>query len=453
MQQYLQYGLTGPALYRFLSKLKAASVEKRIPSVRLRGKILPMKAILISTGDELVTGRTIDTNSAWLAGKLLDRGIATLSHHTVGDDAEAIASQIRSAAQRAQIVLVTGGLGPTPDDLTRQAMAQLLGSELVLHEESLAKLQEFFRRRGRPMVDANVIQVMIPQGACPVHNEIGTAPGMQADIGSATVICMPGVPEEMRAMFDSAVVEALGPPSAAIAVKVLRVYGMGESNLSEKIKDILSIRNRDVVVGTTVADGLISLTIRGSGPDEAAIRSRVDEIADELSRRLGDLIIGAGSETLSSAIGKLLAERGQTLSLAESCTGGLLGRMITSVSGASQYFPGGVVSYANSAKRDLLGVSQDILDDLGAVSEPVALAMAEGARKRFASDWAISLTGIAGPGGGTPDKPVGLVFIGLVGPDTGEVFRHVLASDRSQIRHRAALAALNHLRLAMIAQR
>ena len=407
---------------------------------------------MISTGDELVTGRTVDTNSAWLARKLLDRGIATLSHHTVGDDAEEIASQIRSAAQRADIVLVTGGLGPTPDDLTRQALAQLLGTELVLHEESLGRLREFFRRRGRPMVDANLIQVMIPQGASPLDNEIGTAPGIKADLASAIVICMPGVPEEMRAMFDRVVVDALGPSPAAIAVKVLRVYGMGESSLSEKINDILSRRDGDVVVGTTVADGLISLTIRGSGSDESSIRSRVDETAAELSQRLGDLIIGTGSATLASAIGELLTARGETLSLAESCTGGLVGRMITSVSGASQYFPGGVVSYANSAKRDLLGVSQDILDDLGAVSEPVALEMAQGARKRFGSDWAISLTGIAGPGGGTAEKPVGLVFIGLVGPSTRKVFRHVLASDRSQIRRRAALAALNHLRLAIIAQ-
>jgi nicotinamide-nucleotide amidase len=383
----------------------------------------------------------------------MERGIQTVSHYTAGDDADQIASLIKLAAAQAEIVLVTGGLGPTPDDLTRQALADVLQSELVLHAESLARMQEYFRRRGCEMAPANRIQVMIPKGALPLDNEIGTAPGLIANIESATVVCMPGVPAEMRAMFDSSVTPALPQSDVSIAVRVLRVYGLGESNLSEKINDILIKRQGNVIVGTTVADSLISLTINASASSDPEAQALADNTAEELTARLGDMIIGTDSETLASAVGGLLAGRKQTLALAESCTGGLVGQMITSVGGASEYFPGGVVSYSNAVKRDLLGVRTETLDEVGAVSEAVAIEMAQGVRRQLASDWAISLTGIAGPGGGTPEKPVGLVFIGLVGPDIEKVFRHVLASDREQIRRRAAMAALNHLRLALIADK
>ena len=407
---------------------------------------------MISTGDELTCGRTVDTNSAWLAERLLAMGIPTVSHHTVGDDAAEIASAIRAAAGRSEVVLVTGGLGPTPDDLTRQALGDVLGEELLLDEECLAKIEEFFRRRSRQMVWANRIQAMIPKGASPIDNELGTAPGIMARIGESLVICMPGVPAEMHAMFESSVIALLPPSQLAVLVKVVRVFGLGESDLSEAIADILADREGDVVVGTTVSDGLISLTITATGDSETAAAALADQTAAELTSRLGPVIIGAGSETLSSVVAKLLVSRKQTLSLAESCTGGLVGEMITSLSGASGYFLGSAVCYANTAKRDILGVPQEMLDDCGAVSEPVAREMAQGARDRFSSDWALSLTGIAGPDGGSPGKPVGLVFIGLAGPNTNRVFRHVFASRREQIRQRAALASLNHLRGALLGQ-
>ena len=411
-----------------------------------------MRAILISTGDELTCGRTVDTNSAWLAGKLLAAGIQTVSHQTVGDDAAEIASSIRAATERAKIVLVSGGLGPTPDDLTRQALADVLGAELVLDEECLAKLEEFFRRRGRQMVSSNRIQVMIPRGASPIDNEIGTAPGIMARSGESLVICMPGPPAEMHAMFESSVIALLPPSQLAVAIKVLRVFGLGESDLSEAIGDILTDRQGDAIVGTTVSDGLISLTVTATGDSDSAASTLAARMAAELTRRLGPVIIGTGDETPASVVAKLLVSRQETLSLAESCTGGLVGAMITSLSGASGYFLGSAVCYANTAKRDILGVPQEMLDDCGAVSEPVAREMARGARDRFGSDWAISLTGVAGPDGGTSDKPVGLVFIGLVGPNTNKVFRHIFASQREQIRQRASLAALNHLRVALLGQ-
>jgi len=411
-----------------------------------------MKAILISIGDELTCGRTVDTNSAWLARKLMAAGIQTISHQTVGDDAAEIASSIRAATGRAEIVLVSGGLGPTPDDLTRQGLADVLEAELVLDEECLAKLEEFFRRRGRQMVRANRIQVMIPRGASPIDNEIGTAPGIMARSGESLVICMPGVPAEMHAMFESSVIALLPPSQLAVAVKVLRVFGLGESDLSEAIGDILTDRQGDVIVGTTVSDGLISLTITATGDSETSASTLADRMAAKLTSRLGSVIIGTGDETPASVVAKLLVSRRETLSLAESCTGGMVGATITSLSGASGYFRGSAVCYANSAKRDILGVPQEMLDDCGAVSEPVAREMAQGARDRFDSDWSLSLTGVAGPDGGTSDKPVGLVFIGLVGPNTNKVFRHVFAFRRDQIRLRASRTALNHLRVALLEQ-
>jgi len=233
-----------------------------------------MRAILISTGDELTCGRTVDTNPAWLAEKLLVMGIRAVAHHTVGDNADEIASAIRAAIGRAEIVLVTGGLGPTPDDLTRQALSDVLGAELALDEGSLAKLEEFFSRRGRRMVPANRIQAMIPKGASPLDNEIGTAPGIMARVGESLVICMPGVPAEMHAMFESSVIAQIPPSESAVAVRVLRVYGLGESDLSEQLADILTDRQGDLVVGTTAADGLISLTITAvadSNPSASAL--------------------------------------------------------------------------------------------------------------------------------------------------------------------------------------
>ena len=409
-----------------------------------------MKAILISTGDELTCGRTVDTNSAWLAGKLLAAGIQTVSHQTVGDDAAEIASSIRAATERAKIVLVSGGLGPTPDDLTREALADVLGAKLVLDEECLARLEEFFRRRGRQMVSSNKIQAMIPEGASPIDNEIGTAPGLMARFGESLVICMPGPPAEMHAMFESSVIDLLPASQSAVAVKVLRVFGLGESNLSATLRDILTDRQGNVIVSTTVSGGLISVTITATGDSASSASALADRMAVELTRRLGPVIIGTGDETPASVVAKLLVSRRETLSLAESCTGGMVGAMITSLGGASGYFLGSAVCYANTAKRDILGVPQEMLDDCGAVSEPVAREMARCARDRFGSDWAISLTGVAGPDGGTSDKPVGLVFIGLVGANTNKVFRHVFGSSREQVRLRAAMTALNHLRVALL---
>ena len=411
-----------------------------------------MRAILISTGDELTSGQTVDTNSAWLAKKLLEKAIPTVAHYTVGDSADEIALAIHAAAARVEIVLVTGGLGPTPDDLTRNALADVLGTELLLDEEQLSKIAAFFKHRDRPMAQANHVQAMIPQGASAITNSFGTAPGIVAEVGRALVVCMPGVPSEMRAMFDNSVTALLPAPERAVAVKVLRLYGIGESNLSERIGDILDDRGGEVVIGSTVSGGLISLTITATADSDSSAATLVEQAAAKLTERLGALIIGQGSDTLESIVIDLLRARKETAATAESCTGGMVSQMITAISGASECFTGGAVCYANSAKRDILGVPEKLLEECGAVSEPAAMEMARNARERFSSDWAISLTGIAGPGGGTEDKPVGLVWIALAGPNVNKAFSRVFGSRREQIRRRAAQAALNCLREALIAQ-
>ena len=411
-----------------------------------------MKAIIISVGDELTSGQTVDTNSAHLARELDGLGIHTARHMTVGDDREAVAGAITAAAAQAELVLVTGGLGPTADDLTRQGLADAMGGvELVEDAASLAAMEAFFRRRGRVMVAANRIQAMFPAGSTPIANSRGTAAGIAAKLGRADVYVMPGVPVEMRRMFAERIAPELPAGTSAVVRRVLHTFGTGESDVGSRLADLMA-RGTNPLIGTTVAAGLVSVRVTARAQDAEAARAMADAAVAEVSSRLGDWVVGEGDHAMAAAVGAGLRERGQTLVTAESCTGGLIGKMVTDPAGSSDYYLGGVVSYANAAKRDLLGVREQTLAEHGAVSEPVAREMARGARERFGADWAVSATGIAGPGGGSEEKPVGLVYIGVSGPGVDEAHRHVLPGDRETIRLRAATAALNHLRLALRAK-
>ena len=408
-----------------------------------------MKAIILGIGNELTSGQTIDTNSAYLARRLVARGIETVAHHTLGDERSAVAEALADAAERAELVLVTGGLGPTADDVTRHGLADALGAELVLHEPSLRRLEAFFRRRGRTMVPANRIQVMFPAGSEPIDNRCGTAPGIAARLGTSQVYVLPGVPHEMRAMFDEQIAPRLPAATIAIAERTLHTFGTGESDVAARIADLMR-RGANPTVGTTVRAGLISIRVSAVGRSAERAGELADGVLDEIRRRLGDWVVGADDATMASVVGELLRQAGQRLATAESCTGGLVGAMVTDVAGSSDYYLGGVVAYANAVKRGALGVPEALLRDHGAVSEPVARAMAAGARERFGADWAVALTGIAGPGGGSDDKPVGLVYIALASSAGVDVHRHVFPGDRVIIRLRAATAALNYLRLALL---
>ena len=408
-----------------------------------------MRAVIIAIGDELTSGRIVDTNSAYLGQQLGCFGIEVCEHRTVGDRRDEIASTIRAAAKSAQVILLTGGLGPTDDDVTRQALADATESELVIDPQCMADLETFFQQLGRKMADANRVQAMIPSGAEALHNSVGTAPGLAAKVGDAMVFAMPGVPHEMKQMFADQVGPRLPKGRGVILTKKIHTFAVGESNLSGVIGDLVA-QPQDITIGTTVSEGLVTIGITARGADTSACLRRISPISAEIRRRLGNLVVSEDDETMASVVGNLLGRARQTLSTAESCTGGLVGKMITSVSGASEYYLGGIVAYSNEAKRDILGVSATILAEHGAVSEQTAAAMALACRRRHGSDWALSLTGIAGPAGGTPEKPVGLVYVGLCGPDGTEVHRHVFPGNRGRIRRRAALAALNHLRLSLL---
>lgn len=420
-----------------------------------------MRAVILAVGDELVAGETIDTNSAYLARELAAVGIETVAHWTVADDQARLVAALRAAAEQADVVLVSGGLGPTPDDVTRQAVAEATGTDLKLDEAQLRRIEsrlqsrcngtgdlEFFRRRGREMVAANRIQAMIPAGAEALGNERGTAAGIAGRVGRARLFVVPGVPHEMRWMFQHRVRPRLPAGTGVILYRVLHTFGMGESDVAARISDLIW-RSGDVTVGTTVSAGLVSVRVTSRAATAEQAQRQAQQTTQALRARLGDLVVGEGEATPAGAVGEALAAAGQTVSVAESCTGGLVGEMITSVPGASGYFRGAVVAYDNAVKESLLGVPGDLLNEHGAVSGPVAAAMAEGCRRRFGTDWAVAITGIAGPTGGTESKPVGLVYVALASPAGTSVQRHVFPGDRPTIRRRAALAALNGLRLAV----
>ena len=407
-----------------------------------------MNAIILSSGQELITGQTVDTNSAYLSRELAALGIATVAHWTVGDDRTAISEALLQSAQRADFVFMTGGLGPTEDDLARQALADALHVELVLDEQSLARIEEFFRQRGRAMTPPNRVQAMVPRGAHALRNDVGTAPGIVASLGDCRVFIMPGVPSEMRWIFEHVVSPLLPQGEGLITHRILHTFGQGESDLGGKIADLMR-RDANPLVGTTVAAGMVSIRIVTKADTLAQATRLSDSMAAEIRARLGELVVGEGDDAMPQMLGQLLMRRNQTLATAESCTGGMIGEMLTAVSGSSAYYLGGIVSYSNEAKTALLGVEADLIARDGAVSESVAMAMAAGCRERLGSDWGLSVTGIAGPTGATESKQVGLVFIGVAGPGGVKGYRHVLPGDRQTVRLRASLTAMNYVRLAL----
>lgn len=410
------------------------------------------RAVIVSIGDELVTGQTVDTNSAWLSRELAGIGVSVVRHVTVADDAAATTRAMRESADDAGWVVVTGGLGPTPDDLTRQAVADLLGETLEVRDEALAQIQERFDRMGRTMAAVNRRQAEAPPSADLIVNPNGTAPGLQWKFGGATFFALPGVPREMWAMFADSVapvVRAGVGDGAALLVATLHTFGVGESDLAERLGGLLD-RGGNPQVGTTASAGSVSVRIYARADTQAEARRMLEAKADEVIERLGKLCLGRDDATLESVVGQMLREQGQTLATAESCTGGLVAKMITDVPGSSGWFIGGFVTYSDGQKVSHLGVKPATLEQFGAVSEQVAGEMASGARFATGADWAVALTGIAGPDGGSEAKPVGLVWIGLAGPDGVRVHRVIFPGDRETVRLRSARTALNLLRRALL---
>ena len=411
-----------------------------------------MRAEIIATGSELLSGGVVDTNSVFLAEELLDIGIETAFKTIVGDDEKDMEDAVRTARERVDVILVTGGIGPTEDDITRKALARVLKKRLVLSDDALKAVKAVFKAKGKEYPAANDRQALIPAGARLLRNPVGVAPGFTLVEDGKFVAVLPGVPAEMQAMF----LEGLRPAleehfggKAVIRRKVLHTCGLSESKVNELIQDIL--KQKRPAMGLTARDTGVDIRIVAHEGSGARSRSTMERIEAEVRKKLGDAIYGVDGQDMEEVVGALLTQRKRTLAVAESCTGGLISGRITNIAGSSAYFERGVVVYSNAAKTELLGVPADLIERYGAVSREVAKAMAQGMRERAKTDLGLAVTGIAGPSGGTTEKPVGLVYIALATIDGVTVSEDRFLGTRSQVRQRTAQMAMDMVRRYLIA--
>lgn len=405
-------------------------------------------ASIISIGNELLIGHTTDTNTVYICRQLLSIGIPVVSVYTVSDDTEQIVRALKRAEEDADIAITTGGLGPTNDDITRQAFAQFLGVELQTDNKLLEKIRRFFTERGLQMPEKNTVQACIPSGASPLENPFGTAPGIFACKEEKLFFALPGIPAEMIRMLDVSVIPHIKRQESDrfVVVRKVRCFGAGESAITEKLGDLME-RKRNPLINVTVDSGVITLHVVASAADKRQAEVKAQADIDRLKSILGDLVFGFDEQTLPEVVGRQLAQMKKTIAIAESCTGGLLAKLITDVPGSSAYFTHGWITYSNKAKIEQLGVSPELLQKHGAVSEQVASALAIAAMHKARTDYAVAVTGIAGPTGGSEQKPVGLVYISVSSYNNCQIRRFLFLHSREMIRIRAALTALNMLRL------
>lgn len=416
-------------------------------------------ASILSVGDELILGQSLDRHAQWLADRLTSLGVRTLEHVTVDDDHARMVSAIRRLADQSDLLLITGGLGPTADDLTREALAEVLAEDLVEDAPALADLLAWFEGRGKPMPGRNRVQALRPASARCLDNPNGTAPGLAATISAGERSCdlfaLPGPPREMHPMFERFVAPAIRP-TRDVRTRVLRTFGLGESAVAELLGELMD-RDRNPLIGTTASQGIVSIRIRWEGPlDVPSPTALLDADEHAVRDRLGPIVLGLepdlGKAPLVAAISSLLRERNQTLATVESCTAGGIGQAITGLPGSSDVYLGGFVTYTNRLKAQLVGVPEELLRAHGAVSPEVARAMALGGLARTAADHCLALTGIAGPDGGSDDKPVGTVWIALASENStvADVRRFVFKGGREAVREWSVNAALGMLRARLI---
>ena len=411
---------------------------------------------ILCVGTELLLGDILNGNARWLAQRLAALGLPHYRQTVVGDNPQRLAAAVREAAMRSRVLITTGGLGPTPDDLTTEALAAAFETPLRERPELWDEIQAKLSSGGRPVAPCNRRQAFLPEGAEVLPNPLGSAPGMiwspQPDF---TVLTFPGVPSEMRAMFTQTAEPWLrrhGGASGVFVSRVLRFSGIGESNLAEQVADLFEGRNPTVAPYASLGDVTLRLTACGDSPVEA--EALLDPLEADLRQRTGVLCYGRDDDSLSSVVLDRLRQHHHTLAVAESCTGGAIGAALTAVPGSSAVFAGGVIAYSNAVKQRQLGVPSDLLERHGAVSDAVVMAMAEGVRDRLETDWGLAVSGIAGPGGGSDEKPVGLVHVAVAGPDGCEAaaLRFGYRLGRGAVQQLTVIRALDRLRLRLLAQ-
>ncbi len=411
-----------------------------------------MRCEIISIGDELLIGQVINTNAAWMAQELNKIGVAVMQMTVASDSPVHITKSIRAAMQHSDVVIITGGLGPTRDDLTTLTLARYFGVEMVLHQPTLDHISSFFRMRGKTLTELNRKQAELPANCIPLPNPHGTAPGMWFEADNKVLVALPGVPFEMKPLMTDHVLPRLislgGGP--VIRHKTILTQGVGESFLSEMISTWEDALPANIKLAYLPQPGIVRLRLSATGADSAILEKELDDWAKKLVSIIPDLVFGFDDETLESVVGNLLREKGQKLVTAESCTGGYLAHLITSVAGSSDYYKGSVIAYDNRLKTQLLSVPEELLAEAGAVSQQVAEQMALTARLHLEADWALALTGIAGPGRGSEEKPVGTVWIALAGLGYLESKVFYFGDQRDRNIRRAALSALNMLRLTIV---
>lgn len=407
-----------------------------------------MIAELVTTGSELLLGQIVNTNAAYMARELNKIGVDVCFQTTVGDNRERMKEVLSHALSRADLVITSGGLGPTRGDITKEVSAEVMGRNMALNEECAARLKSYFARIGREMTENNLRQAMIPEGAHVFVNHAGTAPGVAMEANGKLLANLPGPPSEMKDMLHRSLLPYLAEKygvSAVTVSRVLHTFGIGESMLETKLDDLILAQKNPTLALLVRPTGVI-VRITAKAESEEAARRLIAPLEEEIRTRLGDLVYGADDETMEEAVGRELKSRGLFVATAESCTGGLVASRLTDVAGSSEYVKGGVVSYTNEVKADVLAVDRDMLAQEGAVSEAVALAMAEGVRRKLGADFGISTTGLAGPGGGTDETPVGTVFIAVAGNEGTTAEKYRFTGRREQVKFRASQAALAALR-------
>ena len=411
---------------------------------------------ILCVGTELLLGDILNGNARWIAQRLAALGLPHYRQTVVGDNQERLAAAAREASQRSRVLITTGGLGPTPDDLTTESLAAAFGTPLRERPELWEEIQAKLSTGGRPVAPSNRRQAFLPEGAEVLPNPLGSAPGMiWSPKPGFTVLTFPGVPSEMRAMFTQTAEPWLrlhGGAAGVFVSRVLRFSGIGESNLAEQVADLFTGSNPTVAPYASLGD--VKLRLTACADSQAEAEALLDPLEADLRQRTGVLCYGRDDDSLASVLLDQLGRKQQTLAVAESCTGGGIGAALTAVPGSSSVFAGGVIAYSNAVKQRQLGVSAELLDQHGAVSDAVVMAMARGVRDRLETDWGLAVSGVAGPGGGSPEKPVGLVHLAVAGPDGCEAvaLRFGDRRGRSAVQQLTVIRALDRLRLRLLAQ-